>query len=102
AARTSDGLAAVTGACNDQPLTYSGRYYRAEDLVLEPKPVATEARHGRPRPTIYAGGESEAAKTLIARKGDAYVMHGDPPERIAPKIDDLRRRREAASEALRR
>jgi dimethylsulfone monooxygenase len=27
-------------------------------------------------------------------------MHGDPPERIAPKIADMRRRREQASEAL--
>jgi len=26
-------------------------------------------------------------------------MHGDPPERIAPKIADMRRRREQASEA---
>ena len=48
----------------------------------------------RPHPTLYAGGESEAAKTLIARACDAYVMHGDPAERIAPKIADLRARRE--------
>ena len=27
-------------------------------------------------------------------------MHGDPPERIAPKIADMRRRREQASEEL--
>ena len=54
--------------------------------MLEPKPVS---RGARPRPTIYAGGESEAAKTLIARQCDAYVMHGDPPERIAPKIADM-------------
>ena len=27
-------------------------------------------------------------------------MHGDPPERIAPKIADMRRRREQVSEAL--
>ena len=33
----------------------------------------------------YAGGESEAAKTMIAECCDAYVMHGDPPERIACK-----------------
>ncbi len=37
---------------------------------------------------------------MIARQCDAYVMHGDPPERIAPKIADMRRRREQASEAL--
>ena len=43
---------------------------------------------------MWAGGESEAAKTLIARDCDAYVMHGDPPERIAPKVADLKKRRE--------
>jgi len=43
---------------------------------------------------IYAGGESEAAKDLIARKCDAYVMHGDPPAKIGERIADMRRRRE--------
>ena len=47
-----------------------------------------------PRPTLYAGGESEAAKNLIAQKCDAYVMHGDPPDRIAAKIADMAARRE--------
>src|SRR5207302_1741704 len=53
----------------------------------EPKPVA------KPRPTLYAGGESPAAKELIAEKCDAYLMHGDPPERVGEKIADLRERR---------
>jgi FMNH2-dependent dimethyl sulfone monooxygenase len=101
-ARTSEWLDVVDAAWHERVATYRGRYYQADELVLEPKPVATEARHFRPRPAIYAGGESEAAKNLIARKGDAYVMHGDPPERLAPKISDMRRRREEASEALRR
>jgi alkanesulfonate monooxygenase SsuD/methylene tetrahydromethanopterin reductase-like flavin-dependent oxidoreductase (luciferase family) len=47
-----------------------------------------------PRPTIHAGGESSAAKALIARKCDAWLTHGDPPEVIAPKLDDMRARRE--------
>ena len=68
----------VSGAWREPVFSYSGRYYRAEELVLAPKPVR------RPRPTIYAGGESEAAKSMIAARCDAYVMHGDPPERIAP------------------
>jgi FMNH2-dependent dimethyl sulfone monooxygenase len=96
-ARTSEWLDVVDGGWRESTFSYAGRYYRAEELVLEPKPVSSAARA---RPTIYAGGESESAKTLIAAKCDAYVMHGDPPERIAPKIADLRRRREAASEAL--
>jgi FMNH2-dependent dimethyl sulfone monooxygenase len=101
-ARTSEWLDVIDGAWSRQTFSYTGTYYRAEELILEPKPVVTAARHYRPRPTIYAGGESEAAKNLIAAKCDAYVMHGDPPERIAPKIADLRRRRELASEARER
>jgi FMNH2-dependent dimethyl sulfone monooxygenase len=67
--------------------SYSGKYYRVEDNVLEPKPVS------KPRPCLYAGGESPAAKDLIAEKCDAYLMHGDPPERVQEKITDLRMRR---------
>ena len=55
---------------------------------MQPKPIT------QPRPVIYAGGESEAAKELIAAKCDAYVMHGDPPEKIGERITDMRRRRE--------
>ncbi|HSA56895.1 MAG TPA: LLM class flavin-dependent oxidoreductase, partial [Gemmatimonadaceae bacterium] len=86
-ARTAEWLAVVDGAWRDPAFTYRGRYYEVEDLVLEPKPVS------RPRPLIYAGGESEAAKALITRACDAYVMHGDPPERIASRVADVQRRR---------
>ena len=96
-ARTKEWLDVVDGAWRQPSFSYSGRFYDQSDIVLEPKPVSTRER---PRPTIYAGGESDAAKSLIARQCDAYVMHGDPPERIAPKIADMRRRREQASEAL--
>jgi FMNH2-dependent dimethyl sulfone monooxygenase len=54
-----------------------------EDAILEPKPVR------QPRPTLYAGGESAAAKALIARDCDGYLMHGDPPERVAAKVRDM-------------
>jgi len=96
-ARTTEWLDVVDGAWREPRFSYRGRFYNHENLVLEPKPVS---RPERPRPTIYAGGESETAKTMIARQCDAYVMHGDPPERIAPKIADMRRRRELISETL--
>jgi FMNH2-dependent dimethyl sulfone monooxygenase len=48
---------------------------------------------------IYAGGESDAAKGLIAKSCDAYVMHGDPPERIAEKVRDMATRRAATGQA---
>lgn len=87
-ARTSEWLDIVRGAWTQASFTHRGRYYSVVETILAPKPPS-------PLPTIYAGGESEAAKSLISAQCDAYVMHGDPPERIAPKIADLRSRREA-------
>src|SRR2546429_3032729 len=87
-ARTAEWLQVVTGMWSERHFTFAGQFYRVEDARLEPKPLA------RPRPTLYAGGESEAAKDLIARACDAYLMHGDPPERIAAKVADMRARRE--------
>ena len=95
--RTTEWLAVLDGAWRESRFSYHGRFYNHDDIIVEPKPVS---RPDRPRPTIYAGGESEKAKTMIALQCDAYVMHGDPPERIAPKIADMRRRREEASHAL--
>jgi dimethylsulfone monooxygenase len=87
-ARTSEWLDVLNGVWSQDHFSYQGKYYRVEDNVLEPKPVS------QPRPKLYAGGESPAAKDLIAEKCDAYLMHGDPPERIREKIADLRARRE--------
>jgi FMNH2-dependent dimethyl sulfone monooxygenase len=86
-ARTSEWLDVLDGVWSRDHFSYSGKYYRVEDNVLEPKPVS------KPRPCLYAGGESAAAKDLIAAKCDAYLMHGDPPERVGEKIADLRERR---------
>ena len=89
-ARTAEWLHVLNEAWRAPRTSFSGKYYKVDELIVEPKPVRT------PRPVIYAGGESEAAKNLIAQNCDAYVMHGDPPERIAEKITDMRRRRNAA------
>jgi len=86
--RTAEWLEIVKGLWREPRFSFAGRHYRIDQAVLEPKPLR------RPRPTIYAGGESEAAKNLIARDADAYVMHGDSPERIRAKIADLAARRE--------
>lgn len=91
-ARTTEWLEIIDAAWERPVTTYAGRYYQVDELIVEPKPVRTAIRR---RPTIYAGGESDAAKAMISRHCDAYVMHGDPPERIAGRITDLRRRRDA-------
>jgi FMNH2-dependent dimethyl sulfone monooxygenase len=87
-ARTTEWLQVVDGLWSQTPFTFEGQRYRLTDAICEPKPL------GSPRPTIYAGGESEAAKQMIARQCDAYVMHGDEPEVVSAKIADMRARRE--------
>ncbi len=91
-ARTSEWLEVVDALWTQKRSSFEGKYYSLKDAICEPKPIAS------PRPTIYAGGESESAKTLIAEQCDAYVMHGDPVEAIAPKIADMKQRRMAVSE----
>jgi dimethylsulfone monooxygenase len=84
-ARTEEWLSVVRGLWNERRFTHRGPFYEFQKAIVEPKPQRV--------PPIYAGGESEAAKNLIARDADAYVMHGDPPERLAAKVDDMRARR---------
>ncbi|HVB09983.1 MAG TPA: LLM class flavin-dependent oxidoreductase [Bacillota bacterium] len=84
-ARTAEWLTVLDRAWREDHFTFEGRYYKVEDLVLQPKPSK--------RPTLYAGGESEAAKDMITSQCDAYVMHGDPPDRIRDKIKDMSERR---------
>lgn len=92
-ARTAEWLDVLHGAWTQSSLSYHGKYYQVDELIVQPKPIGSR---GRPHPVLYAGGESDAAKSLITRACDAYVMHGDPPDRVAPKVADMQRRREAA------
>ena len=89
--RTSEWLSVVDGLWREPRFSYEGRRYRLQDAICEPKPLK--------KPTVYAGGESEAAKTMIAAQCDAYVMHGDEVEVVAGKVADMRRRRAAAGGA---
>ena len=85
--RTAEWLSVVDGMWTEPVFSFSGDFYQVEDAVLEPKPLQ------RPRPVLYAGGESDAAKSLISERCDAWLTHGDPPEIIARKVADMRERR---------
>ena len=87
-ARTAEWLEVLDNLWKRDEFDFDGKYYRVGDSILQPKPIT------KPRPTIYAGGESETAKNLIAKLCDAYVMHGDPPAKIGERIADMAARRE--------
>src|SRR4029079_13451285 len=74
-ARTAEWLEFVNNLWKRDHSTFEGKFYKVHDSVLQPKPAT------KPRPVIYAGGESEAAKKLIAQRGRASLRTGAPPER---------------------
>jgi dimethylsulfone monooxygenase len=85
--RTSEWLTVVDGLWREPKFSFAGERYQLEGAICEPKPVK--------KPVVYAGGESEAAKSMIAAQCDAYVMHGDEVGVIAEKIADMKARRAA-------
>jgi len=64
--------------------TFHGRYFHAEDAILEPKPVQ------KPRPPVLiAGGGEQLTLRAVARLGDACNVGGDP-EIVRHKLGILR------------
>ena len=86
-ARTTEWLEIIDRLWHQDHFSFSGKYYNVDDAVMQPKPRT------HPRPMIYAGGESDAAKAMISRLCDAYVMHGDHPARVREKILAMSERR---------
>src|SRR4051812_22409046 len=86
--RTTEWLEIVERLWSEDHFSFKGKHYHIDDAIMQPKPAT------HPRPVIYAGGESEAAKQMISRLCDAYVMHGDEPARVKQKIADMSERRE--------
>ncbi len=85
-ARMKEWMEIITSMWEKDGFSFEGKYYSVTDTILQPKPVV--------KPLIYAGGESEAGKNLIAQTCDGYVMHGDSPEAIGARISDVKQRRE--------
>ena len=58
-ARTDEWLQVVDGLWTEERFSFAGQFYQTEEAICAPKPAK--------RPTVYAGGESEKAKAMIAR-----------------------------------
>ncbi len=93
-ARTDEFLAVLKGMWTQERTTVAGKHAQVEDAYLAPKPVQ------QPWPRLYAGGESPAAKELISRECDAYLMHGDDLETVRGKIAEMRERAAARGKTM--
>ncbi len=85
-ARFDEYLEIIEALWADNLVTYRGRFYRFENISLEPKPVQL------PRPPIWLGGGSQPNRALVsnlqavlrrvARFADAWV----PPASASPDL----------------
>jgi len=87
-ARTNEWLDVLDGVWKQNNFSYQGK-------ILSRGRTTSSRRNQSPSRVrcSTAGGESPAAKELIAEKCDAYLMHGDPPNALPKKIADLKSRR---------
>jgi alkanesulfonate monooxygenase len=79
-------LQIVKSLWRDEAVTYSGDYFKINELHFHPGPVA------KPQPRVYLGGESEAARVLAADEADVYLINGRPVQLMSELIEDMRRR----------
>jgi len=69
--RLSEGLRIITGLWTEERVTFSGRYYRVEDAIHDPKPLQ------KPYPPIWIGAGGEMMMKLAARYADVWDVAGD-------------------------
>lgn len=75
-------------------LDFKGKHLSVDRAKLLYPPVQ------RPHPPVFFGGSSEAAHELAAEQVDTYLTWGEPPEAVAAKVADVRRRAEARGRSL--
>ncbi len=92
-------------------LDHDGRYELTDEFLevwrrlLRRERVAFEGKHiqshggqlsvypvQKPYPALYFGGSSPAAHDVAAKHVDVYLTWGEPPEKVAAKLDDVRKR----------
>ncbi|MEW6121961.1 MAG: FMNH2-dependent alkanesulfonate monooxygenase [Pseudomonadota bacterium] len=78
-----------------ETVTFDGKYYRIESGRLDFTPVQ------QPRPPLYFGGSSEAGQHLAVDQTDLYLTWGEPPEGVAEKIAQVRRKAAARGRSIR-
>jgi probable F420-dependent oxidoreductase len=70
-------LTVIEALWASESASFAGRHVRFEDLVMLPRPVQ------RPRPPIWIGGRSAAARRRAALRGDGWFPSQAPAESVA-------------------
>lgn len=81
-ARTDEFMTILRGALSGKPFDFSGDHFNVAGAIVSQAPD--------PQPKLYFGGASTAAEEIAARHVDVYLMWGEPPSMIAPRIARMR------------
>ncbi len=82
-ARSAEFIDVLRGAWNSSPFSHEGRFYRADDLQMEPRPSGPL--------TVFQGGQSEDAIGMAAARSDWMFLNGGSLERIESVIERVRK-----------
>ena len=82
-ARSAEFIDVLRGAWSGSRFTYEGRFYRANDLELEPRPSTPL--------TVFQGGQSDDAVAMAAARSDWMFLNGGSLERIEGVIGRVRK-----------
>jgi FMNH2-dependent dimethyl sulfone monooxygenase len=81
--RSEEFIRALRGIWTEDDFTFRGDFYRFSNYSLKPKPI-------EPRPEIFQGGSSNAARTMASRVSDWYFTNGNTPDEIGKQVSDIR------------
>jgi len=84
-------LRVVRALMAGERVTFQGRFFQLDDYSLRPISAT------RPRPWIYAGGESEPARAQAAELVDTWLINGRPLEDVVPLVKDVASRRRSGA-----
>lgn len=82
-ARSAEFIDVLRGAWDAPRFSYAGRFYRADDLELEPRPSTPL--------TVFQGGQSDDAIAMAAARSDWMFLNGGDLERIESIIERVRK-----------
>lgn len=80
--RSAEFIQCLKGVWQESTFSFAGDFYRFRDYSLRPKPL-------EPRPEIFQGGSSRAARDMAARLSDWYFTNGNSVEEIRKQADDI-------------
>jgi alkanesulfonate monooxygenase SsuD/methylene tetrahydromethanopterin reductase-like flavin-dependent oxidoreductase (luciferase family) len=81
--RTEEGLELLKLAWTQHPLSYKGRYYECEDLIIAPGPLQ------QPHPPLWVAATRPVAAARAGRHGAGLAAGSEEPEVFAAYLEAL-------------